>query len=389
MMSLLSIGFSYPWLLIALISIPALWILLRLNPPRPQSVPFPPFPLLSNTLKAQPEPRRLPLWLLLIRLFLCVLVITAMAGPIIDPEHPLLEGSNPLLIVMDDDWTAAPDWTERQTMLDEITAEAERIMRPVALLAFGNHILPKLGSAAALRDQIRTLSPKPYAQDRSLLLAPLQRFFEVQPNLDVVWLATGINHEDQHVFLAPLRNLLKNKSITLISNPSSRIMALAGTTNGPEGLSVRIIRPDSNAESLGILRAYDSKSRVIGETRFHFDAAAKETKASFVLPTELRNEISRIEIDGQHSAGSVTFIDGQSRRRKIGLVSGVSADAAQPLLSPNWFVSQALRPYADLIEPRGGPNEAIATLLENKPSMIVLTDIGTLSADTEKTSRIF
>jgi len=60
MMSFFSIGFSQPWLLIALISIPALWILLRLNPPRSQSIPFPPFPLLSNTLKAQPEPRRLP-----------------------------------------------------------------------------------------------------------------------------------------------------------------------------------------------------------------------------------------------------------------------------------------------------------------------------------------
>jgi len=384
MMSLLSIGFSQPWLLIALISIPALWILLRLNPPRPQSIPFPPFPLLSNTLKAQPEPRRLPLWLLLIRLLLCILVITAMAGPIIDPEHPLLEGSNPLLIVMDDDWTAAPDWADRQTMLDEIMSEAERTMRPVALLALGNHVLPKLGSAAALRDQIRTLSPKPYAQDRSLLLAPLQRFFEEQPSAEVTWIATGIIQDDQHAFLAPLKNILKDNKITLISNPSSRIIALAGTTNGPEGLSVRLVRANKDAEKLGLLRAYDSKSRVIGETPFHFETIAKEIIANFVLPTELRNEISRIEIDGQHSAGAIAFIDGQSRRRKIGLVSGVSADAAQPLLSPNWFVSQALRPYADLIEPRGGANEAIATLIENKPSLIVLTDIGTLSPDTEK-----
>jgi len=384
MMSLLSIGFSQPWLLIALISIPALWILLRLNPPRPQSIPFPPFPLLSNTLKAQPEPRRLPLWLLLIRLLICVLVITAMAGPIIDPEHPLLEGSNPLLIVMDDDWTAASDWADRQTMLEEIMSEAERTTRPVALLALGNHVLPKLEAASALRDQIRTLSPKPYAQDRELLLAPLQRFLDEQPNVDVVWIATGINQNDQNTFLAPLKNILNDKTITLITNPSSRTIALAGINNGPEGLSVRLVRANNEAETSGILRAYDSKSRVIGETAFHFDAIAKETTANFVLPTELRNEISRIEIDGHHTAGAVAFIDAQSRRRKIGLVSGVSADAAQPLLSPNWFVSQALRPYADLIEPRGGPNQAIATLLENKPSLIVLTDVGTLSTEIEK-----
>jgi len=384
MMSLFSIGFSQPWLLIALLAVPGLWILLRLNPPRPQSIPFPPFPLLSNTIKAQPEPRRLPVWLLLIRLLLCVLVITSMAGPIVDPKQHIFEGSNPLLIIMDDDWTAAPDWADRQTMLNEIMSEAERTARPVALLAPSNHILPKLESASALRDQIRTLSPKPFAQELSHLLAPLQRFLEEQPSANVLWISTGIVRDDEQDILGPLKNILKDKKITLITNPSSPTIAIAGTANGPDGFSVRLIKSDHIKEASGLLHAYDSKNRVMGEAQFHFDPLLKETTVKFILPTELRNEISRIEIDGQHSAGAVTLIDGQSRRRKIGLVTGVSADAAQPLLSPNWFVSQALRPYADLIEPRGGPNEAILAILEVKPSLIVLTDVGTLSAEIEK-----
>ena len=384
MMSLFSIGFSQPWLFVALLAVPGLWILLRLHPPRPQSVPFPPFPLLSKQTQKQPEPRRLPLWLLIIRLALCIFVLSAMAGPIWEPEHHLVEGANPLLIMIDDDWTAAPDWADRQTMLQEIMAEAERAHRAVALLAPSNHILPKLSSVPILRDQVRSLAPRPFAQDRNTLLAPLQLFLTEQPSADILYITSGIALAHDRDIVPPLKAAFKARNVTLIENPSSHTIAIAGAINGPGGFSVRLVKADRSVERSGVLHAYDAKGRAISETKFNLDASQQETVAQFVLPTELRNEITRIEIEGQHSAGSVVLIDGQSRRRKIGLVSGISADAAQPLLSPTWFISQALRPYADLIEPRGGPNEAIAKLLEAKASMIVMTDVGTLSSDIEK-----
>ncbi len=384
MMGLSSIGFVQPWLFLALFALPALWVLLRLKPPRPKTIPFPPFPLLDKEIQKQPKPRQLPLWLLLIRLALCCIVITAMTGPILEPEHQLLDGSNPLLIMVDDDWAAASDWAGRQTMLEEIMSEADRANRPVALLATGNHIMPKLSPVAALRDQIRSLVPKPYSQDRAALLAPVQRFLTEQPSADILYLATTIARADEENIIAPLKDVFKNRKITLITDPSAKPLALAGATNGPDGFSVRIIKADSTSEHSGLIRAYDSKSRVIGETPFKLEASTSHATAQFNLPTELKNEIARIEIDGQHSAGAVALIDGESRRRKIGLVSGISADAAQPLLSPTWFVAQALRPYADLMEPRGGPNEAIAKLLEAKTSMIVMTDVGTLATEVEK-----
>jgi len=384
MMSLLSIGFTQPWLFIALIALPGLWLLLRLNPPRPQSIPFPPFPLLSKEAKTQPEPRRLPLWLLIIRIILCLTVLTAMAGPIIEPERHLIEGSNPLLIIIDDDWTAASDWADRQTMLEDIMAEAERANRPIALFAPSNQVLPKLSSVAALRDQARSLVARPFSYDRSNLLTPLQTFLIEQPNADIVYITTATASVDDRDVISALKEMFKSRNITLISSPSLRVIALAGATNGPDGFTVQLVKADRTSERTGILRAYDSKSRVIGEAPFKLNAAQSETSVQFILPTELRNEITRIEIDNQHTAGAVVLIDGQNKRRKIGLISGVSIDTAQPLLSPTWFIAQALRPYADLIEPRGGPNEAISQVLEAKAYIIVLTDIGTLSSDVEK-----
>ena len=71
----------------------------------------------------------------------------------------------------------------------------------------------------------------------------------------------------------------------------------------------------------------------------------------------------------------------RSRRRRVGLVSGATADVSQPLLSPTYYVQRALAPFADVREPRMGPVEAIRSLLDEKTPMLVLADIGTLPPD--------
>ncbi|NBR12655.1 MAG: hypothetical protein EBU00_10790, partial [Alphaproteobacteria bacterium] len=50
--------FLSPFLLSALILLPGLWWLLRLLPPRPQKVLFPPLELLIDSKRDQAEPRR-------------------------------------------------------------------------------------------------------------------------------------------------------------------------------------------------------------------------------------------------------------------------------------------------------------------------------------------
>ena len=43
MLNLGLLGFTQPWLLLGLVSLPALWLLLRVTPPAPRRVAFPPF----------------------------------------------------------------------------------------------------------------------------------------------------------------------------------------------------------------------------------------------------------------------------------------------------------------------------------------------------------
>jgi hypothetical protein len=73
-------------------------------------------------------------------------------------------------------------------------------------------------------------------------------------------------------------------------------------------------------------------------------------EAEFDLPTEVRNQLSQIVIDGQNSAGAVVLMDEQWRQRPVGLLQDHKSEAGDPLLEENFYISQALAPYVDLRE---------------------------------------
>ena len=73
------------------------------------------------------------------------------------------------------------------------------------------------------------------------------------------------------------------------------------------------------------------------------------------------------------------LLDKRWRRRTVGIVSGGTADTAQPLLAATFYLSRALSPFADV---RVSGNEAagiaIARFIEQQIPVIVLSDVGTI-----------
>ncbi|MGH6857273.1 MAG: DUF4159 domain-containing protein, partial [Methylocella sp.] len=125
----------------------------------------------------------------------------------------------------------------------------------------------------------------------------------------------------------------------------------------------------------GIVRALDRKGLALGEAPFDF-GAANETQASFEMPVELRNEIARLEIVREHSAAAVFLLDERWRRRRIGLVSSETADVAQPLLAPSYYLKKALSPFADIREARPAATDPIRSLLDEHVAIMILADAG-------------
>ncbi|HEY8579514.1 MAG TPA: LytTR family transcriptional regulator, partial [Beijerinckiaceae bacterium] len=214
--------------------------------------------------------------------------------------------------------------------------------------------------------------------DRKPALDPVRKFLAANPSTEILWIADGLEDGGARAFGEGLL-ALRGESGSVRALASARTpAAVASVENGPSGLEARLVRADANGRPTGMLRAYDLKGLRVGETTYAFNGEM-ETRARFDLPTELRNEIARVEIDGEQAAGAVSLLDSRWKRRRVAVVSGVTADVAQPLLSPTYYVTRALAPFADVREPRAGAREPVGAALDDQPSLVVLADVGVIS----------
>jgi Aerotolerance regulator N-terminal len=130
----LPLGFAQPLVLLALLSLPVLWWLLRLIPPQPRRIAFPPTRLLFDIAPREETPQRTPWWLTLLRLTLAALVIIAAAGPLWNPPVATSSSKAPLGILIDDGFPAAGTWDARMRTAEDLIARADADHRGVALI---------------------------------------------------------------------------------------------------------------------------------------------------------------------------------------------------------------------------------------------------------------
>jgi len=379
----LPLSFAEPALLLGLLSLPVLWWLLRVMPPRPRRIEFPPTRLLFDIAPREETPSRTPWWLTALRLAAATLVILAAAGPIWNPQTGLAGTTSPLMILLDDGWSSAASWDTRIKAADELIANADNDRRAVALVPLSEPARDiTLMPAGAARVALRQLSPKPYAIERVETLASIERFLKSAGDVEIAWLTDGIDTGRGAEFIEALGKTIGDRSLTVFEGGTPSPMALVAAENAAAKMTVKVLRADTGLAA-GVVRALDAKGSPIGEARFGFAPPEREAEAVFDLPVELRNDIARLEISGERSAGAVQLLDKRWRRRAIGIVSGATSDTAQPLLAPTFYLTRALAPFADVrLGDRGvAPQQSVAQFLDQKVPMIVLADVGTLSPE--------
>jgi len=378
-MGSLPFAFASPAMLFGLAALVAIWFLLRLVPPRPRAVLFPPARLLLDGPNQEETPARTPWWLTLLRLLLAALVILALAGPIFRPLDRGTVSDGLLALVVDNGWGAADQWSERIATAESLIDQAESNDRAVAIVATADGAAQSFAptNAADARDRLRALEPRPWPADRGALspgLTPL-----AAEASEIVWLGDAIAGPSDDGFLNTLSGMPDAGNLVYFEPGAQDGRALVSTVNDADKLTVTIGRAGTGPTETGLLIAYDDKSRPIGRADFTFDPEASEAEASFDLPIELRNQIARLEISGKQNAGGIFFLDERWRRRTVGLLAGSTFDFAQPLLSPLHYLSQALVPFADVRTPKSQElGAATKELIDQNVSVIVLADIGTL-----------
>lgn len=378
----LPLAFAQPLVLLGLLSLPVLWWLLRLVPPRPRVVQFPPTRLLFDIAPREETPSRTPWWLTLLRLALAALLIIAAAGPMWNPPQAVSGGNRPILLIVDDGWSAAASWDARLRAAEDLAARAEADRRSIAIAPLSEPTRDiSLELAGAARVRLQQLKPKPHTIARAEALPAIRRFLAATPEADVVWLSDGVDAGGAADFVEGLAQALEGRAITVIDGGLPPAHALVGAENTAGALTVKVLRaaPTGDAET-GVVQVRDLKGLPLGEARFAFKAGERETEAVVDLPVEIRNDVARIEIAGERSAGAVQLLDKRWRRRAIGIVSGSTVDTAQPLLSSTFYLSRALNPFADVrLAEAVAPAEAVARFLDQRLPMIILADVGNVA----------
>ncbi|MBL4647188.1 MAG: DUF4159 domain-containing protein, partial [Rhizobiales bacterium] len=380
--------------LAALALLPVIWWLIRLTPPKPRDVRFPPTRLLLDFIKPDETPAHGPWWLTLIRLAMAAAVILALAGPSWQPDENRTSLSGNTLIILDNGFAAAPDWDKRLAVAGRLAASALENNHLIAILPAintnvdGNGVestaTPLLQAPAQAASEMRALMPVPLPVNRETLFQRLTSYLssaEGQNTTQIVWISDGtaLSGASDKAFA----DVLKASGLPLTLFFENReLVALASPVNGVNDLTVmasRIGRDDAWKQRLN---AYDFQNRLIASAELNFEAEQNTASATMELPTELRNDIARLEIEGATTAVGVQLLDDSFRRKVVGILSGETTEAAQPLLSPSYYVRKALAPFADLRAEAGSNiTTSIDAFLNEGVSVIVMTDVGTLLGD--------
>lgn len=371
MFTLGPIGFASPALLAALVALPLLWWLLRAVPPAPVIRRFPGVALLIGLKDETTETDKTPWWLLLLRALAVAALILGFSGPVLNPQAAR-DGSGPLLVALDASWSSARDWPRRIARVEEVLAEAQRAGRPVALVALTDLPAGETPFRAAdfWAERVPGLAPAPFTADP----AALDDWIATLPaNFDTYWLSDGLVHDYRANLTAALQargnvSVFETSRIPLaLAPPQLREGVIHLTAHRPAGL------PEQEIEVTAMGRDPAGVERLLAQATTTFPSDATEARLDLTLQPELRNRITRFQIAGERSAGAVALTDDALQRRKVALLTGREGREGLDLLSPFFYLRQALEPVAELIE-----SASVDDLLLTAPDVLILVDIAQL-----------
>lgn len=384
MLHLGALAFASPWILLGLLTLPGIWWLVRISPPRPKLVRFPAIRLLAEISHEEETPAHTPLWVLILRMLLATFIILGLARPLWNPA-PGIVGSGPLLIVLDNGWTSAAHWRDRSAALDGLISEARRANRPVMLAGTAPEaIAPELTMEAAddAATRATSLTPRSWLPDRLALLKRLQANPSLQKgNVQIIWLSDGLDDTTASYFASGLAALAGWAGLSVLEPdlPNLPLALLPPATKG-DSFIARLTAAPTSISRTGMVRATAADGAMLSEAPFSLAPDKTTVQTELALPLELRNRITRIAIAGETSAGALNLIDESWQRRSLGIIANTSFEEAQPLLSNSFYLERALSPFAQIRKVPSNPDESdIKALLAHPLAVLVLADIGTLS----------
>lgn len=374
-----ALTFLHPWILTGLLFLPALWFLLRVTPPAPRRIFFPPAHILAGLTPKDRTPKQTPWWILLLRLLAAALVIMALAGPVLNPGSAL-PGAGGIRLVMDNSWAGAQNWALQTAEADALLKRAGRENREIHVMTTA----PQAGKAAPLlhgpltvaqaESLLRGLSPQPWPADYTAMETAL-RDARPRNGLHSYWLGHGLAEGDP---AAVIRALQGQGGLTYRRPAASQLpLLLRPPAAGATALAARIDAPAQNAPPFPVTaQAIAGDGRLLDSLAVMIDPAKLPQVISFDIPESLRAQVAMIRLAGRDSAGTVLLTDDRFRNRTIGIVTPDNVDETAPLTEASHYIRQAFGNAAHVL---AGP---VLNLLDSDISILVMPDVGALPPGT-------
>lgn len=375
-MSFGSLTFLAPLALLGLLTLPLIWWLLRITPPKPLQQIFPPLRILQDVAVEEETPNSTPLWLLIFRLLMVTLIAFALAQPLLTQPEGSRENRD-IVLLIDDGWEAAPNWSKIMTEAETYINQAQRDGVKVGFLSMTNDDQEDLyvaNASDALR-YVKSQNPRPRNSSLGVKASYLDLLSDYigeedatsLKNSELIWLSSGLTSERAGVDELKAQ-LEKFASYKVITPPSNLLPLIPGKLEETvDGFRMEWHRADGNGLRSTDVTAHDNNGRIIARNNIIFSPGQTMAETKIELPTELRSKILAIRVDDSVSAGSVKLLDDSWGRPLIGVLTE-NKDNPSPLLSEPFYAETALRPYADVF--RGSLEE----LLPLAPSILVMPD---------------
>lgn len=369
-----NLAFLNPWALGALLGLPVLYFLLRITPPSPQRIAFPAIRFLEGLQPKQNTPSHTPWWILLLRLLIVALLLLALARPVLNPSQAT-DSREDLLLLVDTGWAAAQNWDAIQDTAENIAAQALRQKRALYVMATtpgenGEDVMQGPLTQSEAIPFIRGLKPYPWDRDLRDLEKVLSGF-----RGDIAWLSDGIVHTG---FKTLMRGFGKNGQAVRLYTPADNDLPLV--LKSPDTLQAQpgIFLDGAHDISRNLptrVQLLGEHGRVLDEVVLGEDGIKFPANVVFDVPALLQNQAASFRIVGQKGAQARYMLDGTGGPKTVGIVAPDDSAQAKQLTEDGFYLSKALEPYATISQ------GALDDILEQKPSMIILPDIGSMPPD--------
>ena len=374
MWSIGPLGFATPWLLLGLIALPILWLLLRAVPPAPIRRMFPAVALMLGLTDDETQTDRTPWWLLLLRTLAIAAAIIGFAGPVLNPK-PETTGDGPLLVLLDGSWAEAPDWNNRIERIGALLDEAALQGRETAIVALTDLLADGALPWRAARDwrgQLPGFQPAAWSPDG----VAVQTWIDsLEGEFDTFWFSDGLARD----WRGDVVENLQDRGVVTVFESARPVFGLAPARFEEGSIRLPVLRSRDGSDAVVSIAAHGLDPagipRQLAGTEVALVAGEAATEVTLTLPAELRNRVTRFEIDGIRSAGAVSLTDDSLRRREVAIIAPTESREGLQLLSPTHYLEQALVENADLID------GAISDIVLANPDVIILADVVTLAGE--------